>query len=405
MTWNVSGLYERLYSWVTDRDGAVPIDAPKMDAEFDGLVSALNDVVQQNEPFQGALLAQDGAIGAPGYTFDSDTDTGIYRVSANTAALVTASTALLTWGASGVTIPTLTATTATITSADINGGTIDGVTIDGVTIGGASAGAGTFTNITATGTVTLTGATVVDLGAVTTVDINGGTIDGAVIGGASAAAATVTNLTATGTVTLTGATVTDGGAVTTIDINGGTIDGVTIGGASAGAITGTTVDGTTITASTGFSGPGTSISSLDADSLSTGTVPAARLSEATAANIRAGAANVLMTPANVEAAVEEVTLTSSSNSVAVDWSSFINGVVTLDESTTFAAPSNAEPGTTRIIRVVQGSTGGTIGFNAVYLFPGGVAPTASTGTGAKDTLYIYCETTSLFHVTHQLGFS
>jgi hypothetical protein len=70
-----------------------------------------------------------------------------------------------------------------------------------------------------------------------TADINGGTIDGTVIGGASAAAGTFTNVTASGTINFTGATISNGGTVTTVDINGGTIDGVTIGGASAGAAT------------------------------------------------------------------------------------------------------------------------------------------------------------------------
>lgn len=164
----------------------------------------------------------------------------------------------------------------------------------------------------------------------------------------------------------------------------------------------TLLDDTTAAAARTTLGAGTGDGDLSAADTSTTFVGN---NKATAANIRAGADNVIITPAGVESAVEEVTLSSSSNSVAVDWSSFINGILTLDENTTFAAPSNAEPGTTRIIRVVQGSTGGTIAFNAVYKFPGGTAPTASTGTGAKDTLYIYCETTSLFHVTHQLDFS
>jgi hypothetical protein len=64
-----------------------------------------------------------------------------------------------------------------------------------VTIGGASAGAATFTNLTASGTINFTGATVSNGGSVTTIDINGGTIDGAVIGGASAAAGTFTTAT------------------------------------------------------------------------------------------------------------------------------------------------------------------------------------------------------------------
>jgi hypothetical protein len=81
-------------------------------------------------------------------------------------------------------------------------------------------------------------------------DINGGAIDGTTIGAATAAAGTFTNLTASGTINFNGATVSDGGSVTTVDINGGTIDGVTIGGTSAGAITGTTITATTFTDST-----------------------------------------------------------------------------------------------------------------------------------------------------------
>ena len=102
MTWNGSGLYERLYNWVTDRDAATPIDATKMDAEQDGIVGALNDVVQQNEPFRGPILAQDGTVSSPGYTFDSDLDLGMYRVGVNSGALVAGSAAPLTWTASKI---------------------------------------------------------------------------------------------------------------------------------------------------------------------------------------------------------------------------------------------------------------------------------------------------------------
>ena len=64
-------------------------------------------------------------------------------------------------------------TSPQLTSADINGGTIDGVTI-----GGASAGAGTFTNLTATGTTTLAGAS-------TSADITFGDNDKAIFGAGS----------------------------------------------------------------------------------------------------------------------------------------------------------------------------------------------------------------------------
>jgi hypothetical protein len=50
----------------------------------------------------------------------------------------------------------------------------------------------TVTGVTATSTASFSGATIDDLGTVTTADINGGTIDGTVIGGSSAAAGTFT---------------------------------------------------------------------------------------------------------------------------------------------------------------------------------------------------------------------
>ena len=64
----------------------------------------------------------------------------------------------------------------------------------------SGAGSASFTTLTASGTVDFTGATVSDLGTVTTADINGGTIDGVTIGGASAGAGTFTDLTASGSV-------------------------------------------------------------------------------------------------------------------------------------------------------------------------------------------------------------
>ena len=89
----------------------------------------------------------------------------------------------------------------------------------------------------------------------TNFDINGGNIDGTTIGASAAAAATVTNLTASGTINFNGATISNLGTITTADINGGTIDGVTIGGASAGAGTFTSVsDGTASLTGGAFTG-------------------------------------------------------------------------------------------------------------------------------------------------------
>lgn len=122
---------------------------------------------------------------------------------------------------------------------------------------------------------------------------------------------------------------------------------------------------------------------------------------ASAANIWAGAASVFVTPAVIETAAEEVTLTDAAT-IAVDWSAFENGKVTIAGNRTLGLPTNGEPGTRREIRVIQDGVGGhTLGFASGYKFPGGLAPTASTGIGESDTLMIYCVDASTFNVSYQ----
>lgn len=89
-------------------------------------------------------------------------------------------------------------------------------------------GTATFANLTATGTVNLTGATVSNLGTVTTVDINGGTIDGATIGANSASTGNFTTLSVNGvaiTATPAELNILDGVTASTAEIN--ILDGVT----------------------------------------------------------------------------------------------------------------------------------------------------------------------------------
>ena len=129
------------------------------------------------------------------------------------------------------------------------------------------------------------------------------------------------------------------------------------------------------------------------------------LVQATASDIRAGVSGTYVSGGAMEAASEEVTLTDAAT-IAVNWSTFLTGVVTLAGNRTLGAPTNAEPGTWRTIRVVQDGTGSrTLGFNAVYLTEDNETITLSTGAAAKDTLYIYCETTSLFHVSAAYNWS
>lgn len=106
--------------------------------------------------------------------------------------------------------------TAVATKADLAGPTFTGTA--------------TFADITATGTIDLTG------GSVTT-NIDGGTIDGVTIGGSTPGAGTFSSLTAT-----------------TADINAGTVDNTVIGGATPAAGTFTAVAGTTGTFSGAVSG-------------------------------------------------------------------------------------------------------------------------------------------------------
>ena len=129
------------------------------------------------------------------------------------------------------TFTTATATTGNITT--VNATTVDSTNVE-VTNIKAKDGTASATIADSTGVMTVASSVL------TTTDINGGTIDGTTIGGASAAAGTFTNVTANGTINLTGATVSNGGSVTTIDINGGTIDGTVIGGSTPAAISGTT---------------------------------------------------------------------------------------------------------------------------------------------------------------------
>lgn len=86
------------------------------------------------------------------------------------------------------------------------------------------------------------GGTVIEIGTnPSTIDINAGTIDGTVIGGASAAAGTFTNLTATGSSTITDATCnvvtyslnsTNSSATTTLDFGANSSHIVTLVGAA-----------------------------------------------------------------------------------------------------------------------------------------------------------------------------
>ncbi|CCN84553.1 hypothetical protein VIBNISFn27_500033 [Vibrio nigripulchritudo SFn27] len=84
MPFNASGFFQRLFSWRDDRDAGVKILAERMDQEMDGIVAGINDIVSGNVAWNGSMTGVFGTSAAPAYSFQEDSDTGIYRESTNT---------------------------------------------------------------------------------------------------------------------------------------------------------------------------------------------------------------------------------------------------------------------------------------------------------------------------------
>lgn len=120
---------------------------------------------------------------------------------------------------------------------------------------------------------------------------------------------------------------------------------------------------------------------------------------ATAANIRASAASVLVTPDGIESSSAAVVLTDAAT-VAVDWDTGINFSLTLGGNRTLGFPTNVQPGTWRRLEVTQDGTGTrTLAFTATgYYSGGGNAPVLSVGAADVDVFYLYGRTTSIVEV-------
>lgn len=108
---------------------------------------------------------------------------------------------------------------------------------------------------------------------------------------------------------------------------------------------------------------------------------------ATAAQYRANTAGMIpLTPAAVWSAAALVTLTQAAT-IAVDMSSGINFSTTMTGNRTLGAPSNAKPGQSGVIEILQDATGGrTLAFASAWVFAGGADPVLSTAANARDVL-------------------
>ena len=102
MPFNATGLFERLYRWIDDRDAGIKILASRMDTEMDGIVAGINDMVEGDVDWRGPMRGAFGTAAAPAWSFAEDSDSGLYRVAANELALAVGGAKVLDIGANGV---------------------------------------------------------------------------------------------------------------------------------------------------------------------------------------------------------------------------------------------------------------------------------------------------------------
>ena len=82
-----------------------------------------------------------------------------------------------------------------------------------------------------------------------------------------------------------------------------------------------------------------------------------------------------------------ITTLTDAASIAVSMNTGNNFLVTLGGNRTLAAPSNATTGQVGSIYVIQDATGGrTLSYNAVWKFPNGSVPVATSTSGSADML-------------------
>lgn len=115
---------------------------------------------------------------------------------------------------------------------------------------------------------------------------------------------------------------------------------------------------------------------------------------ASVAEVRSAAADRVLLAALLESAAAEVTLTDAAT-IALDWDTFFNGVVTLTANRILGNPTNGQPGTYRTVRVLgNDATNRTLTFGNQYL---GTVPTITDADNDKEYLVtIRCITSTHF---------
>ena len=107
-----------------------------------------------------------------------------------------------------------------------------------------------------------------------------------------------------------------------------------------------------------------------------------------------------------KAAVADIVSLTDAASIAIDFNAGQNFAVQLTDNRTLENPTNCVPGQTGSIFVIQDGTGSrTLSFGANYKFPGGTAPTLSTGASACDRIDYITFTSSNVHAVATLNVS
>tara|TARA_Y100000994_G_scaffold234997_1_gene224297 strand:- start:524 stop:2335 length:1812 start_codon:yes stop_codon:yes gene_type:complete len=106
------------------------------------------------------------------------------------------------------------------------------------------------------------------------------------------------------------------------------------------------------------------------------------------------------------AAIADIVSLTDGTNISVDFNSGQNFAVQLAGNRTIDNPTNCVPGQTGSIFVIQDGTGSrTLSFGSNYKFPGGTAPTLSTGASAADRIDYITFTSTNIHAVATLNVS
>ncbi|WP_141339696.1 tail fiber domain-containing protein [Bradyrhizobium sp. USDA 3458] len=110
MAFNGSGTFVRLFSWQDDRNNGIKIVADRHDQEDDGIATGLSNTICKDGqstttaliPFAAGIGLNDGTTSAPAISFNSDPNTGIYRIGADTLGIALGGSAAVRFAATAI---------------------------------------------------------------------------------------------------------------------------------------------------------------------------------------------------------------------------------------------------------------------------------------------------------------